>query len=295
MNRQHTGDDYRRLVDRIRAARPDIALFVGFHCRLSRRKRRGFRGHAAGWCAMSSYAHCFLLQIFSTRPGTPAAAMRKQVAGRCEGCAAGGAAEAAAGAAGHGQSTPADRQDPAGAVRESRAAGRARSWAARPIFSRCMSTAAAGLIGQVRECGDRRRCTANSLHGRAGLNASAKSDRAKRATHAGISPTTSCWPRCGGPHARNISPGWSSGSMSASPSAAIWWRIDGTDARARRARFCARFMPGWKRAKASPWPKWMPRSASPIGGARRSAGRDPHRSARASPARAARAEPPIWI
>ena len=30
MNRQHTADDYRRLVERIRAARPDIALSSDF-------------------------------------------------------------------------------------------------------------------------------------------------------------------------------------------------------------------------------------------------------------------------
>jgi hypothetical protein len=46
MNRRHTRADYLRLVDRIRAARPDIALAGRFHRRLPRRERRRFRRHA---------------------------------------------------------------------------------------------------------------------------------------------------------------------------------------------------------------------------------------------------------
>ena len=46
MNRRHTAADYLELVDRIRAARPDIAHVGRLHRRLSRRDRRRFRGDA---------------------------------------------------------------------------------------------------------------------------------------------------------------------------------------------------------------------------------------------------------
>ncbi|MGT2487615.1 MiaB/RimO family radical SAM methylthiotransferase [Methylobacterium oryzae CBMB20] len=52
MNRRHTGDQYRRLIDRIRAARPDIALssdfIVGFPAKPTRISPR-----RCGWCATS--------------------------------------------------------------------------------------------------------------------------------------------------------------------------------------------------------------------------------------------------
>ena len=43
MNRRHTAPDYLDLIERMRAARPDIALSSRFHRRLSRRNRRRFR------------------------------------------------------------------------------------------------------------------------------------------------------------------------------------------------------------------------------------------------------------
>ncbi len=46
MNRQHTAEDYLRLVERIRARAARHRAVLGFHRRLSRRKRRGFRSHA---------------------------------------------------------------------------------------------------------------------------------------------------------------------------------------------------------------------------------------------------------
>jgi tRNA-2-methylthio-N6-dimethylallyladenosine synthase len=78
MNRQHTGDDYRRLVDRIRAARPDIALTSDFIV--------GFPGESDADFEATlqlvrdiGYATAFSFK-YSKRPGTPASTMRKQIA-----------------------------------------------------------------------------------------------------------------------------------------------------------------------------------------------------------------------
>jgi tRNA-2-methylthio-N6-dimethylallyladenosine synthase len=78
MNRQHTGDDYRRLVDRVRKSRPDIAMTSDFIV--------GFPGESdADFEATMSlvrdigYATAFSFK-YSRRPGTPASTMRKQVA-----------------------------------------------------------------------------------------------------------------------------------------------------------------------------------------------------------------------
>jgi tRNA-2-methylthio-N6-dimethylallyladenosine synthase len=77
MNRQHTGDDYRRQVDRIRAAQPQIALTSDFIV--------GFPGEIdADFDATLKlvrdigYATAFSFK-YSKRPGTPASTMRKQV------------------------------------------------------------------------------------------------------------------------------------------------------------------------------------------------------------------------
>ena len=78
MNRQHKGDDYRRLVDRIRSSRPDIALTSDFIV--------GFPGESdADFDATLQlvrdigYATAFSFK-YSKRPGTPASTLRKQVA-----------------------------------------------------------------------------------------------------------------------------------------------------------------------------------------------------------------------
>jgi tRNA-2-methylthio-N6-dimethylallyladenosine synthase len=77
MNRQHIADDYRRLVDRIRGARPDIALTSDFIV--------GFPGESdADFEATMSlvrdigYATAFSFK-YSKRPGTPASTLRKQI------------------------------------------------------------------------------------------------------------------------------------------------------------------------------------------------------------------------
>ena len=78
MNRQHKADDYRRLVERIRAARPDIAMTSDFIV--------GFPGESDADFEATlqlvrdiGYATAFSFK-YSKRPGTPASTMRKQVA-----------------------------------------------------------------------------------------------------------------------------------------------------------------------------------------------------------------------
>ncbi|MCY0093092.1 tRNA (N6-isopentenyl adenosine(37)-C2)-methylthiotransferase MiaB [Hoeflea ulvae] len=77
MNRRHTGADYRRLVDRIRAARPDIALSGDFIV--------GFPGETDADFEDTMqlirdvrYAAAFSFK-YSIRPGTPGAGMDNQV------------------------------------------------------------------------------------------------------------------------------------------------------------------------------------------------------------------------
>src|SRR5690606_7961669 len=77
MNRRHTADDYRRLVERIRAARPDIALSSDFIV--------GFPGETdADFDATLAlvrdvgYAQAYSFR-YSPRPGTPGAEREDQV------------------------------------------------------------------------------------------------------------------------------------------------------------------------------------------------------------------------
>jgi tRNA-2-methylthio-N6-dimethylallyladenosine synthase len=78
MNRQHSADDYRRIIDRVRAVRPDIALTSDFIV--------GFPGESDADFEATlklvrdiGYATAFSFK-YSRRPGTPASTMRKQVA-----------------------------------------------------------------------------------------------------------------------------------------------------------------------------------------------------------------------
>jgi len=80
MNRRHTADDYRRTVDRLRRARPDLALSSDFIA--------GFPGESdADFDATMrlvrdvTFAQAFSFK-YSARPGTPAAAMTGQVPDR---------------------------------------------------------------------------------------------------------------------------------------------------------------------------------------------------------------------
>jgi tRNA-2-methylthio-N6-dimethylallyladenosine synthase len=77
MNRQHGHDDYRRLVERIRGFRPDIALTSDFIV--------GFPGESDADFEATlklvrdiGYATAFSFK-YSKRPGTPASTMRKQI------------------------------------------------------------------------------------------------------------------------------------------------------------------------------------------------------------------------
>ena len=77
MNRSHTADSYLRLLDRFRAARPDIALSGDFIV--------GFPGETEAEFAETlrlvdavGYAQAFSFK-YSPRPGTPAATMDGQV------------------------------------------------------------------------------------------------------------------------------------------------------------------------------------------------------------------------
>jgi tRNA-2-methylthio-N6-dimethylallyladenosine synthase len=77
MNRRHTADEYRRLIDRIRAARPDIALssdfIVGFPGETDAEFEDTLRLAAEiGFAASFSFK-------YSPRPGTPAADIAAQV------------------------------------------------------------------------------------------------------------------------------------------------------------------------------------------------------------------------
>jgi len=77
MNRRHTADDYRRIVDRLRAARPDLALGTDLIV--------GFPGETDGDFSATlalvrdvGYAQAYTFK-YSARPGTPAAALEAQV------------------------------------------------------------------------------------------------------------------------------------------------------------------------------------------------------------------------
>jgi tRNA-2-methylthio-N6-dimethylallyladenosine synthase len=78
MNRQHTADDYRRIVDRLRRSRPDIALSSDFIVGHPGEDDTDFAAtmrlvEAVGYAQAYSFK-------YSPRPGTPAAAMPNQIA-----------------------------------------------------------------------------------------------------------------------------------------------------------------------------------------------------------------------
>ena len=78
MNRQHSADDYRRLIDRLRAARPDIAFSSDFIVGFPGESDADFEATMA-LVRDVRFAQCFSFK-YSSRPGTPAAAAKKQVA-----------------------------------------------------------------------------------------------------------------------------------------------------------------------------------------------------------------------
>ncbi|MEK0084946.1 tRNA (N6-isopentenyl adenosine(37)-C2)-methylthiotransferase MiaB [Benzoatithermus flavus] len=78
MNRKYTADDYRRVVDALRAARPDLALSSDFIVGFPGETEEDFEATLA-LVRDVGFAQAFSFK-YSARPGTPAAGMRKQVA-----------------------------------------------------------------------------------------------------------------------------------------------------------------------------------------------------------------------
>jgi tRNA-2-methylthio-N6-dimethylallyladenosine synthase len=79
MNRGHTADHYLRLIERVRAARPDIALSGDFIVGFPGEREADFEATLA-LVREARYASAFSFK-YSRRPGTPAAAMPGQVEG----------------------------------------------------------------------------------------------------------------------------------------------------------------------------------------------------------------------
>jgi len=77
MNRGHTADAYRRLVERIRKARPDIALSSDFIVGFPGESDKDFEA-TLSLVRDVGFAQSYSFK-YSKRPGTPAAAARKQV------------------------------------------------------------------------------------------------------------------------------------------------------------------------------------------------------------------------
>ncbi|MSO75057.1 MAG: tRNA (N6-isopentenyl adenosine(37)-C2)-methylthiotransferase MiaB [Alphaproteobacteria bacterium] len=77
MNRRHNADDYRRLIDRVRVARPDIALSSDFIVGYPGETDKDFAATLALIDDLD-FAQAYSFK-YSTRPGTPAAALPDQV------------------------------------------------------------------------------------------------------------------------------------------------------------------------------------------------------------------------
>jgi tRNA-2-methylthio-N6-dimethylallyladenosine synthase len=77
MNRKHTADDYRRVIDRFRAARQDIAFSSDFIVGFPGETEEDFRATLA-LVGQIGYAGAYSFK-YSPRPGTPAAEMREVV------------------------------------------------------------------------------------------------------------------------------------------------------------------------------------------------------------------------
>ncbi len=78
MNRKHTAASYLKLVEKIRAARPDIALSGDFIVGFPGESEKDFEDTLA-LIAEANYAAAFSFK-YSARPGTPAASLPNQVA-----------------------------------------------------------------------------------------------------------------------------------------------------------------------------------------------------------------------
>jgi tRNA-2-methylthio-N6-dimethylallyladenosine synthase len=78
MNRSHSADSYLRILERVRAARPDIALSGDFIVGFPSETEAEF-GETLRLVEAVGYAHAFSFK-YSPRPGTPAATMEDQIA-----------------------------------------------------------------------------------------------------------------------------------------------------------------------------------------------------------------------
>jgi tRNA-2-methylthio-N6-dimethylallyladenosine synthase len=78
MNRQHTAEDYLRIIERMRAARPDIAIASDFIVGFPGETDKDFDDTLALVKAVG-YAQAYSFK-YSPRPGTPASGMHLQVA-----------------------------------------------------------------------------------------------------------------------------------------------------------------------------------------------------------------------
>src|SRR5690606_13162073 len=78
MNRSHTVESYLRQIDRVRAARPDIAISGDFIVGFPGETEEDFAATLA-LVARVEHAQAFSFK-YSPRPGTPAATMGDQVA-----------------------------------------------------------------------------------------------------------------------------------------------------------------------------------------------------------------------
>ncbi len=77
MNRRHSGDDYRRIIERLRDLRPDIALSGDFIVGFPGESDRDF-ADTVRLVADIGYASAYSFK-YSARPGTPASANAQQV------------------------------------------------------------------------------------------------------------------------------------------------------------------------------------------------------------------------
>jgi tRNA-2-methylthio-N6-dimethylallyladenosine synthase len=77
MNRQHTAEDYLRIIERMRAARPDIALASDFIVGFPGETDKDFEDTLA-LVHDAKFAQAYSFK-YSARPGTPAAGMQLQV------------------------------------------------------------------------------------------------------------------------------------------------------------------------------------------------------------------------
>ena len=78
MNRSHSADSYARIIDRVRASRPDIALSGDFIVGFPGETEADFQA-TLDLVARTGYAQAYSFK-YSPRPGTPAATMADQIA-----------------------------------------------------------------------------------------------------------------------------------------------------------------------------------------------------------------------